>query len=221
MNITIDISAAAALLRLEKGARRMGFAVANSLNTTAKAIQREQQEHVARTFILRPATRQFVTRQAAIIRFASYAANRFEAKVSVGERPRLLLSGFETGEERKPFVGRRVAVPVGARPTREASVPAELRIQALRLRRPTVGRRGPRKAGPGPIARRGLLGAFQTAGAVLQRVGKGSVRVLYVFVRPFRLPPVLGFRRRAQAVVRREFERNLLHEIRDVFARHG
>ncbi|MEK7823985.1 MAG: hypothetical protein AAB290_02945 [Candidatus Eisenbacteria bacterium] len=222
MNIEVSIDAAKALLRLRRGANRMGYAAVTAINKTVLAVQAAERERAARVFTLRKSD--FILRQVAIVRpFASVAAGRFEARVSVGQKPRLLLGQYETGFTRQPFKGKNVAVPVlgGARPTREAAVPAELRFTALQLRRPVTGRRAPRKAGPGTPLRRGLLRTFMVPGAVLQRVGRGATRVLYVLARPFRVAPRLEFYRTARRVIARDFARNLKRQIDETFGRHA
>lgn len=156
MKLTVDIKDASALLVLRGGGKRMAYAVVNALNGTIKAAQREEQANVARKFTVRK--NEFVRRQAAVIKqeakgsgFASVGTNRYEARMQVGQKQRLLLSAFEEGGSRRSamvatgFVpkGRREAVPkVGgpARPSKSASVPDAFTFQKLKFIKGTAGK---------------------------------------------------------------------------------
>jgi hypothetical protein len=126
---------------------RLAYACANAINATALRIQTDIREHTARSFTLRPKTREFVLRQAAILKpRASVRDGRPFAEISVGQRPGLLLPQYETGGARKPMVGKHAAVPIigGARPTWESSVTPELTFKRMgfiqRQSRAKVGR---------------------------------------------------------------------------------
>jgi len=219
MILRVDIEAAKPLLLLRNGGKRMLYGVVNAINDTAKDIQRAEQARAQSVFTLRSQTRAFLLRQVAIIKpLASVPAGRFEARVSVGERPRLLLPRFEAGGERRGFKGGRVAIPVvgGARPTQAATVPESLWVQRLQLRRHTA--RGRRRVRPGTKqdVRVGLEGTFQIAAGIFQRVGQ-AVRALYLFRPTVRLPAVLGFIATARATADRTFAAHLRKEIKDAF----
>ena len=132
--LTVDVRAANVLAGLRKAEKRISYAVANALNDTVKAVQRAEREHVGRAFTVRKP--EFIGREAAVIRGADWAsapAGRLQARVSVGQKPRLLLGEFEAGGVRRPFAGRRIAVPLTggpARPSFASPVPAAFRISA-------------------------------------------------------------------------------------------
>jgi hypothetical protein len=114
--------------------RKLAYACANAINATAERIQADIREHTARSFTLRPKTREFMLRQAAILKpRASVRDGRPFAEISVGQKPGLLLPQFETGGARRPFVGKHAAVPIigGARPTWESSVSPELTFKRM------------------------------------------------------------------------------------------
>lgn len=213
----VSVDAARPLAVLRNGGKRVRFAVVNAINFTAKEIQKAQRRDLGRTFTLRK--NEFVQRQIAVIKpFASAPQNRLEARISVGQRPRLLLPGYETGEPRPGFKGRRAAVPVigsPARPTKSSPVPHSLRVGQLKLRRARPGRRG--AAGGGVF--RGLQRTFVTDTAVRQRVGSGarSTRTLYVFASGQRLGRVLNWVRRARTVADRVYRPKLELEVRKTF----
>ena len=149
--ITVDVRGAAVLATLRNGNKRIAFAVVNALNKTIRDVQTAEQVGVEREFTVR--RKEFVKRQAAIISkkvggFASVKGARFEAQVQVGEKPRLLLSAFEKGGERRGAMqrtgvipkGKRAAVPVvggPARPSFASVVPKEFEFRALSIRKVT------------------------------------------------------------------------------------
>lgn len=188
MDLVVDVRAARVLQGLAMSKKACDFAIVNALNSTAKLIQARERARVRSKFVVR--RREFIERQAAVIRqaqggsgFASVRDQRFDVRIAVGEKPRLLLPKFESGATRGPFTAgaRNVAVPEAARPNRGASVRPELFIKALHLRR----RHGQIQGGLGTfiIPRRG----------VYQRRGPDVVRLLYRFVPTVRLAPVLRF----------------------------
>ena len=127
--------------------KKLAYACANAINATALRIQNDIRAHTAQTFTLRPKTREFMLRQAAILKpRASVRDGRPFAEISVGQKPGLLLPQFETGGPRRPLVGKHAAVPIigAARPTWESSVAPELTFKRLGfIERPTkqdVGR---------------------------------------------------------------------------------
>jgi hypothetical protein len=242
----VSIDAARTMALLENGGKRMAFAVVNALNQTAKDIQIAEREHVAASFQLRKPD--FVLRQAALIKaaaggsgFANVKAGRFEARISVGERPRLILSGFEAGDERMPFKGKNVAVPVTggpARPSFASSVQETFTFRSLNLRPVTSHGQGRRKrkmdvrihahvTATGKLQWKGAQRTFlltETAqapqGGVFQRVGpgRGDIRMVYSFRPAFRLARRLHFLETGQRVADRTFQANLLKEVEATLA---
>lgn len=220
---TVDVRAAAVLGGLRNSEKRIGYAVVNAINDTAKLIQKEERRRVGRQFTVRKTD--FVMRQAAVIKpFASVAEKRFEARIAVGQKPRLLLSQFEAGGERRPFTpgAQSVAVPITgtARPNRQSSVPAQLHVKALKLRRiARVGGRRRKKGERAPIE--GLQGTYVVPSVgIFQRLGRQRSRILYAFKRGLRLDRRLGFVTTAEAVARRSFGFALGRQIADTIRRN-
>lgn len=238
--VEISVDAARPLALLKNGGKKLAYAVVNALNDTAKAIQQKEREHVLGSFVVRK--RDFVLRQAAIIKFASVGKDRYEASISVGQKPRLLLSGFEKGAERRPTKGGRTqAVPVTggpARPSRQASVPDVYFFQSLQLRRVTSkGQRKRRqRTDVGLVAHETSTGRVQFKGAhrtfllpstarapeggVFQRVGPGrdDIRLVYSFkshVKP--LDSRLRFIVTGRSVAAAVFPRELQRQVRNAF----
>ncbi len=114
--------------------KRLAYACANAINATGERIQVDIRAGLAQRMTLRARTQPFVLRQAAILKKASPSQGRPYADVSVGQKPGLLLSQYETGGERRPMVGRRAAVPVygnAARPTWQQSVPTAFTFKGM------------------------------------------------------------------------------------------
>src|SRR5689334_19525028 len=152
--MTVSIDATRPLALLKNGGKRMAYAVVNAMNATAKEIQKEERERVRQQFTVRK--NDFIMREAVVIRgaqggsgFASVGKTRFEVRIAVGQKARLLLSGFESGDERRPVKGRNVAVPLTggpARPSFSSSVPGSgFEFRDLDLRQVTGAGRSKRK----------------------------------------------------------------------------
>jgi len=243
--VTISIDAAKPIALLKNGGKRMAFAVVNALNNTAKEIQRGERARVQSQFTLRK--RDFVLREAAVIRaaaggsgFASVSQRRFEARISVGQKPRLLLSGFEAGDLRRPVKGKNVAVPITggpARPSFGSSVPKPFTFAGLSLRRVTPRGQQKRKRRTqitlaAHISSRGTVqwkGAHRTflltqtrkapKGGVFQRVGPGrdDIRTVYSFKPPSRLDRRLRFIQTGQEIAARFYAAELKRQVDAAF----
>lgn len=220
MIVTAKFEARGLILSMEKGQKKLAYATANAINETAKAAQTAVRAEVQQQYTVRRP--QFLLRQAAIIRpFANARQGRPFAEISVGEKPRLLLSTLELGGERKPAKGNRVAVPVTggpARPTFGAQVPLPLTFKGMKLRKV----RQPKKAQKSATFK-GQSGTFVLPstqalpeGGVFQRQGQ-DVRLVYAFKQPMRLKPSLGFRRTvtqvAETMLEEAFERQVKKEL--------
>lgn len=147
--LIVDVKDASALLMLRNGGKRMAYAVVNALNDTIKHVQKVEVANVGHLFTLRKG--EFVKRNAAVIKqagkgsgFASVGSGRYEARVQVGQKKRLLLAGFEAGNDRKSEMiasgytpkGKSSAVPIigrPARPSKQSSVPDAFTIKGLNL----------------------------------------------------------------------------------------
>lgn len=185
--VEVITSPADFLLKIRNGETRRKFTIADALNKTALAIQERVRARVLEKFTVRK--RDFILRQAAIIKFAKAQENRMEASVRVGDKPNLLLGEFEEGGVR---VGQKalaalghpgVAVPItgGARSSREEVIPEPLWVQKLKLR--------PR--GSGFAGERGAY--FLPRVGVFLREG-GETRPQYVIAKGVvKIPKQLGF----------------------------
>jgi hypothetical protein len=119
MKIDLQIDSAQLALRLRNGERRLAYAVVNAINNTAKRIQHVERRRVEEEFTVRKSD--FIRREAAIIKpFANVPQGRAHAEITVGQKPRLLLSAFERRAEHKPFSrsARGLAEPVVGGPMR-------------------------------------------------------------------------------------------------------
>jgi hypothetical protein len=227
VNVSVDINAAKALLRLDKGYKRMLNSIVYAVNDTGRATQAAVQQRVREQYTVR---KPFVINQVKFIQ-ASVKLDRWEARVGIGiGKPPggspLLLPQFELGGTRKGVKGGAVAVPVvgGARPSQPSSIPDSLFIQRLALRRPARGRpkKNAKAVKAGTLVRKGLLGTYQVAGVgIFQRTAGKVARLLYAFKATIRLPRNLAFYATARRVIRADFARNLQRQVNDSFAHHG
>lgn len=208
MQMNLAIEPKDLLLRLENGQRRLGYAVVNAINKTAKEIQKAEREQVAGAFTIRKEN--FMLRQAAVIKpFASAKQARAFAEISVGEKKGLLLSQYEKGGHRKPATSsaRSVAMPsIGgpARPSVESLTPPQFKVQRLRFDKTKGGK--PR------------AGAVKTQTFLIPALGiyqrhAGRIRQVYHFRRGMRLAPVLEFEQTAREVADRWFREFLEREV--------
>ena len=213
MKIDLQIESTQLVLRLQNGQRRLAYAVVNAINNTAKRVQEVERRRVEEEFTVR--RKDFIRREAAIIKpFASVRQARAFAEIAVGQKPRLLLSAFERGAERKPFTpaARSVAEPVvggPARPQFSAQVTPELRVGKLRFDRTKTGRR--------------RVGVTRTKTylvpkvGIFQRIAKETTRAVYLFTRGKKVEPRLHFvetaEKEANKWFREEMEREVVNAI--------
>jgi hypothetical protein len=215
MRIDLQIDSTELVLRLKNGQRRLAYAVVNAINNTAKRIQAAERQRVEEEFTVRK--KEFIRREAAIIKpFASVRQGRAYAEIAVGQKPRLLLSAFERGAERKPFTpsARSVAEPVvggPARPQFSQQVTPELRVGRLRFDRTKTGRR---RAG---VTRTKTYLVPEVG--IFQRVSRGATRIVYFFSRGKRLEPRLHFVETAQREAQTWFGEEMEKEVINAIAR--
>jgi hypothetical protein len=215
MRIDLQIDSTALVLRLQSGQRRLAYAVVNAINNTAKRIQEKERRRIEEEFTVRK--KDFIRREAAIIKpFASVKQARAFAQIAVGQKPRLLLSAFERGAERKPFKSsaRRVGEPVvggPARPQFSAQVTPELRVGRLRFDRTKTGRR---RAG----VTRTKTYLVPTVG-IFQRIGERASRIVYFFSRGKKLAPRLRFVETAEKEAEKWFGEEMEREVINAIAR--
>jgi len=215
MNINVQIDSTALVLRLQNGQRRLAYAVVNAINNTAKRIQEAERRRVEEEFTVRKT--QFIRREAAIIKpFASVKQGRPFAEISVGKKPRLLLSLFERGATRKPATSgaRRVAEPVvggPARPEFRRPVTPEFKLRRLRFDRTSTGKR---RAGVTQTKTYLVPGV-----GIFQRLGAEAARAVYIFTSGKKLKPRLRFVKTAEQVAQKWFREELEREVVNAIAR--
>lgn len=198
MRIDVQIDTKQLFERMRNGERRLGYATVNALNNTAKRIQLAMREKVQGDFTVRQ--KQFIIQQVAKIdrrSFANVKRGQAWVEIAVGERPRLLLSKFEKGGERLPFVGQNVAVPViggPARPTLARRVPKAWTFEALQFQSTTT------RSGKKAIASARQKAYIVPGVGVFERTGRGESRAVYVFVPHLTLDQRLQFVQTARSV---------------------
>lgn len=211
IKVNVQVDTSKLLLRLEKGQKRLAYAVANALNATAKDIQAAERDRVRNEFEVRT---DFIVRQAAIIRpFASARQGRPYVEISVGKKPRLHLGTFEAGGNRPPAVGQRVAVPLtgeAARPSFGQSVLPEFRISKL------FGRgKGSRRS------KQGKEHTYIVPGVGVFQRHEETTQLIYVFERKVTLRPRLRFFSTAARVASARFRTHLQNETSAAVVRSG
>ena len=230
LKLEVDVNPALLLRKLEGGDKRLAFAVAEAIRSTALDVQNAEREHAREVFTLRGGRgSDFVLRQVAVItQFPKPTQGIAYAELAVGSKPRLLLPQFETGGQRLPFKGRQsVAVPaIGgpARPSFGQAVPDAYRFTRLRLRKtPRAEGHRVRKAEGRQDVRYGLEGTYQIPGVgVFKRDGDERRGIpVYWFVREEKLPRELAFEATARATAARVFARHLEGEVTATLRRRG
>jgi len=214
INVTLDTSA------LDKLAKRydknLAYSTAQALNATVLEAQKRIRAHMRQVFHVRRAD--FIDRSIKVFAFASVGQDRVYAEIGIDQKPRLLLSVYETGGQRVPFKGKSMAVPLTggvARPSASASVNPSYTFQALHFQRGPITQQGRRilaaRSAKG-IRKQKLAGHYYVwkganrtfilpatkrapYGGVFQRVGPGrdDLRLIYSFRRAMQLRKVLEF----------------------------
>lgn len=229
MRIDVQIESKDLVLKLDKGHKRLAYAVAQGINDTAKLIQQVEREAVEDEFTVRKP--EFILRQAAIIDpFASPRKGLAYAEIRVGQKKRLLLPQFEEGGPRAPQKGSKsVAMPVvgsAARPSWQQSVPTALRFTRLGLRRrPKPAGTADASDGQEPEVKiyLGRAGTYQLPGVGVfqRREGQKESELIYSFLQGEQLPQKLHFVERAKDVADRWFARHVATQIEATLRRHG
>jgi hypothetical protein len=218
----IDIKVDTSLLdkNAKRYAKNLAFSTAQALNDAAKEAQTRIRGNLREQFHVRQP--QFLDRSIKIFAFASATANRPYAEIGVDNKRRFLLSMFEEGGARLPFVGKNVAIPVtgqAARPSVSSNVADGYTFQALNFTRGPIVKthKGIDAWARQRIARkRGIRGRLSSEyyvwqgnnrtfilfhtrraplGGVFQRVGPGrdDIRLIYSFKANVRLRAALNF----------------------------
>jgi hypothetical protein len=230
--INVKIDSTELLLSMRNGHKRLSYAVVNAINKTAELIQKTEREQVVERFTVR--NRTFIEREAAIIKpFASVGKNIPFAEISVGgaasNKPRLLLSAFERGAQRKPITkgAKSVAIPVvggPARPTFGSQVPTELQVGKLKFQRTKRGKFRIGVTRTNTYLIRGV-GIFQRVKK--REKGKtdkesGATKLVHYFAKkPKPLRPILGFMKTAKRIANRWFPEYMRQQVQMTLKRHG
>jgi hypothetical protein len=221
LNIMLHVDNARLFDRIDKGPKRLVYAVANALNVTGRRIQEVEHEHVVTELKPRTgATSAFLQQQIAVIQrgdWANASRGKLRLTVHVGVKPRLLLSEYEAGGPRLPFVGKEAAVPVigGARATIRAPIAHRFYFASMQLVRGAGGVNTKKVVwyGKGGIFEVvGPVGALKHGG-VFQRTGKNKIKLLYAFEDWKPLQPRLGFEITAQRVAQEFFSQQMNREL--------
>jgi hypothetical protein len=230
LEVKIDVASAVAFLQF--GAKRLDYAAVNTANNLAHAVQDAVRAELPQHgFIVR---KDFVRRQAAIIDpFANVAARRFEARIRVGQPPRLLLAEFEAGGTREPFTpgAQHVAMPILGRPARpsvRSGVPPAYTFSGLKFRPYRAGQRlrgkGALEAAGSGVHWKGEQRTYIVADVgVFQRIGKElrDTRLIWAFRPPYHFRARLGFVDTARLVVATQGERELQKQVQATLEFHG
>jgi hypothetical protein len=218
MKIDIKIDTSLLDQNAKRYTKNLAFSTAQAINDAAREGQNRIRANMRDKFHIRQP--QVMDRAIKIFAFANARSNRPFAEIGVDNKPRLLLSIFEEGGARLPYVGKHVAVPItgqAARPGISDSVREQFTFQALNFRRSKTvatqhgksvlaarraeGNRKRRLSG-GDLIWRGdqrtfILPATRRAplGGVFQRVGPGKddIRLIYSFKANVRLRAALDF----------------------------
>lgn len=188
-----------------KAQKNLVYSAVQGINFTAKKIQQAQRENLRDKLILRTAqTQSFLERNVAVIRpFASVPQGRLYAEVAIAERKKLLLSGLETGAERKPVKGSLIPRPVAgspARPTKAASVPEQFTFRRMALKAVC----SKNKDAAGDVQYKGKQRTFSIKNVgIFQRTGADELKLLYDYEKQQTLPKRLSWMRTARDVAER------------------
>jgi hypothetical protein len=201
--------------------KNLAISASQALNDTAREAQRRVRDHIIATFHVRSPV--FIDRLIKIFAFSNVYQDRPFAELGVDLKGRSILSLFEEGGERFPFVGQQEAIPITggpARPAIEDPVPDTMTFAALKFRKSGVTGEGQvtlaarkaagnrkRKLPGGYYLWRGEQRTFilpssqaEPSGGVFQRVGPGKddIRLVYAFKPSVQLRPALEFIRTSQ-----------------------
>jgi hypothetical protein len=213
LRIDARFDASGLISRMRNAHKRLAYAAVNAINNTLKRAQTEVRGRVEAEFELRKT--EFVLREAAKISpFASVKQARAYGEISVGQKPRLLLSLFERGARREPVTpgAQFVAEPViggPARPDFKQSVPPTFRMSRLRFDRTQSGKIR--------AAQQRTSTYLVPEVGIFQRLAGQVSRAVYIFTKGKRLEPRFPFtaivRRVADRWLGEEFEREVIKAV--------
>lgn len=177
-------------------ARQLPFAMARSINATAKDVKKAQTNRILQVFTIR--RRSFASRAVKIKPFAR--KDRLEAHVKIeppgGQARADIFAKFEKGGTKRPR-GQHLAIPRGAKRGKTGIVTRANRPRALGLQRKGRTIRGRKRTFIIPD-----VGIFQRTG---RGRGRSKVRLLYSFHRQVPIDRRLRFVATAEKVVPRVF----------------
>lgn len=183
-DFSIKVDAKDVLGFFDSLSKQAPFATSLAINNVMKLGQQREQAHLGEAFTLR--RQQFIERTVKILQFA----NKRTLTGVIGIDPtRDVLAKFEDQGVKRPTSGSALAVPISVKRGKTDIVVKNMRVRALELR--------PVRSKSGEVTLKGKYGTFTvktpTGGAILQRTGKGQVKVLYAFKRSVPLPKNLEF----------------------------
>jgi hypothetical protein len=204
MRIDVQFDARSLVARTPREEKRLAYNVADALNKTALAAQEDVRLHMLKVFQIRSSTSRdrFWLLEQIKLTFASARKGIIFAELFVSPTVRrLLLSGYEIGAMREPFVGQNVAIPTidtarggsDAGAIRPAFTFAKMGLKPVtvhaRMSPDSTQFKGPNRLFLLKSTKREPLGA------VFERVGPGrdDIRLVWSFHRPFHLHQVLQF----------------------------
>lgn len=209
MRIDAKLDVAKLVDKSAKAQKNLAYSVVQGLNATARQIQDAQRDALRKTFTLRTEnTQRFLTRQIAIIKpFASVPAGRLYTEISVGERSKLLLSGYERGEDRPAFKGRMIAQPVtgnAARPSFSRPIAQNFTFRAMALKAKRTRAGAQQMKGKNRTYTIGGVGVFLRTGR-----GEEGSEMIYAFRDKQQLPKRLGWLKRARDIADKWLNENV------------
>lgn len=183
-DLTLNVDAREVLGFFDGLSKQAPFAVSLGINNVMKLGQQREIAHIRGAFTLRRP--QFIERTIKILQFA----NKRTLTGVIGIDPtRDVLAKFEDQGIKRPTSGSALAVPIQVKRGKTDIVVKRMRVRALELR--------PVRSKTGKVTLKGKYGTFTVktpqGGAILQRTGKGQVKVLYAFKRSVPLPKNLEF----------------------------
>ena len=259
MKISMKLDASAFEAKTKKQIKNLAYSVQQALNDTALQVQARIQGDLRAKFRLRKPANQkgwagaqseysaatgdspsrseqsWLVKQIKVFTFANVKKGKLYAEVGIGQRPRLLLSMFETGGMREPAKGKNVAVP-NPDVARDGSINKQvspkymykaLKMKKYKTKSEYITTKYKKKYGvivkkykskESKVQRKGLERTFMinkpTAklkmGGIYQRVGpkRGDIRVVYSFQKAFRIRKTLNFINQSKEVYEKQFREN-------------
>jgi hypothetical protein len=212
VNINVQINAKALQVETDRQAKNLAFSTAQAINKTILDVQLDERANLDQKFKVRKPA--FMYRLIRVYQFAKVQTNKPFAEIGIDNtKDRVLLSEFEAGGKKDPFIGKNVAVPITgskARPSFGQSVPSRFMFKGLDMQRHLTGAGKTQWKGkyrtfviPGVgIAMRGGAPKTERRVAAQERFKglqeKTGTQLIYTFAKHPKLKPGLAFVVRAQ-----------------------